>query len=225
MKIHICGDSFMSPDPRAPGRHFSEILSKKYNITNLAFPGVSNIDICLQIEQAIEDGSNLVIVGTTDSDRIDMRINDPEGIDYRTEKGREEGRDLLWDFYDRPGAPKIKLENFRDGNNKTFASDTIVSFLRGYHNLSKDQLTAIKYYLMHIYDADLKFKTDMWSINYWLAKVNHIHLPKTFCVYRDVVVDSEWEFHTTFETQEQAAKELDTIIKDYEFKRLSSISA
>ena len=73
MRIIVCGDSFMTQDSRelAKGKHFSELLSP-HEVINLSRGGMSNIGICFQLEQAARLTPDVVVVGTTDSGRIEI---------------------------------------------------------------------------------------------------------------------------------------------------------
>jgi hypothetical protein len=186
MNVFVCGDSFMSPDPLAPGKHFSELLGS----TSLALPGVSNIDTCFQIKEAIDKKADYVIIGTTDSGRIELSMTDKTHND-------------------------INLLNLRNGD---YISSTIPTFigeewdLRDKHKLSPEVRDAVKKYFLHIYDKDIKILTDMWAIYFWISKLESLDirytlLPKSFCIYQYAIKNptEPWTFHTNFETQEQAS--------------------
>jgi hypothetical protein len=188
VKVFVCGDSFMAPDTQAPGMHFSELL----NATSLARPGVSNTDICYQIKSAIAQQADYVIIGTTDSGRIEIPVQEHRG--------------------------SITLENFRPGARQSYIADTIPTFIGEEADLiSKYQLPtelrlAVKQYFLHIYDANLKHETDMWAMEYWLQQLRNSNilyymLPKDFCIYENArKVASPWTFHTDALTQQQAAE-------------------
>ena len=186
MKVVVCGDSFMSPDPLAHGKHFSELLGAK----SLARPGVSNIDTCFQIKEAINSKADYVVIGTTDSGRIELSITDKTHDD-------------------------INLTNLRNGD---YISSTIPTFigeeldLKDKYKLSPEVRDAVKKYFLHIYNKDIKMLTDMWAIYFWISKLESLDigytlLPKSFCIYQYAIQNptEPWTFHTDFETQEQAS--------------------
>lgn len=72
-KIVICGDSFFSADLKFPGTHFSELLDCAEYI-NLARTGCSNTCIRLQVSRAIELSPDLIIVGATDHNRLEIPL-------------------------------------------------------------------------------------------------------------------------------------------------------
>jgi len=189
IKVFVCGDSFMSPDEKAPGMHFSELLSA----ISLARPGVGNIDICYQIKESIEQQADYVVIGTTDSGRIEIPLGN-----YSS---------------------NITLGNLRPGDRQAYISDTIPTFigeekdLVNKYTLTAEQRTAVKQYFLHIYDANLKHEIDMWAIEYWLQQLRNRNIPylllsKDFCVYEYArkQLESPWTFHTDADTQRQAAK-------------------
>jgi hypothetical protein len=188
MTVFVCGDSFMAPDVTAPGLHFSELLGA----VSLARPGVSNIDICYQIKSAIVQQADHVIIGTTDSGRIELPIQDHCG--------------------------EITLDNFRP-NNQHYISDTIPTFigeevdLVNKYQLAPEQRAAVKQYFLHIYDSSLKTDTDRWAVEYWLQQlqennISYTLLPREFCIYEYARTQSEslWTFHTDASTQQKASE-------------------
>lgn len=201
MKVVICGDSFMSIDPAAPGRHFSELLLQNHDVVNLAFPGVGNIDICLQIKEAITHSPDFVIIGTTDPARIELP------------------------YINEHTSPEINLSHFRDSSShQTFKSTTIPTFigeepdLVGAVNVAREKRQAVKMYLAYIYNYYLKNETDSWAIGYWVSQleklnIDYILLPRDFCIYTSKQSHAvPWVFHTDFVTQEQAASEFESLL-------------
>lgn len=185
-KIIVCGDSFMAPDPAAPGRHFSELIGA----SSLARPGCGNIDICFQIKESIKLGASRVIIGTTDSARIELKMTEH--------------------FSDN-----LNLHNFRNGD---YISDTIPTLvgdeedIKDKYIIAPARREAVKKYFVEIYDSMLKHTIDHWALGYWYKQLqdNNIQydvLPKTFCIYTyaEQHPDEPYWFHTDFATQEQAA--------------------
>lgn len=184
--IVICGDSFMAPDPVAPGRHFSEIMGA----TSLARPGCGNIDICFQIEEAIKLGASRVIIGTTDSARTELRMID----------------DTLLG---------LSLQNFRNGDYISDTIPTLIgeeSDIQDKYSIAQTRRDTVKRYFVDMYDSVLKHTTDMWAIGYWCCqlerhRIRHEILPRNFCIYTYAQdhPNEPYTFHTDFITQERAA--------------------
>jgi hypothetical protein len=184
--IVVCGDSFMAPDPNAPGRHFSEIMGA----ISLARPGCGNIDICFQIQEAIKLGAHRVVIGTTDSARTELRMTD----------------DTLLG---------LSLQNFRNGDYISDTIPTLIGEeldIRDKYCIEQPRRDAVKRYFVDIYDGVLKHTTDMWAIGYWCSQlerhdIQYQVLPRNFCIYeyaRDNPNEPYW-FHTDFTTQQKAA--------------------
>lgn len=176
----------MARDPNALGRHFSELLD--FEVTNYAFPGVGNVDICVQIKQAIADKMDFVVIGKTDTGRMLLKYTDQQN-------------------------KYINLAALRAGKDQTFYSDTIPTFIESNkYNLTAEQRNAVKQYFLHIYDHDLQREIDSWMFGYWTNQltansIKYKILGHDFCVYTNTLSSGvdQWTFHTTFEVQQQAA--------------------
>jgi hypothetical protein len=184
-KIFVCGDSYCSIDKNHPGKHFSEILQ----LTNLAYPGVSTFDICLQIKDAIAMQANFVIIGKTMPGRIEVARQGKIDKDNITDFSISEFR---FAYKSRP------MHAFQDSELSTATKE------------------AIRQYMTYIYDEKIKTAIDSWCLEFWVNKLNskkikHMILPKDFCIYkRPEIIDPC--FHTNYETQEFAAREINQII-------------
>ena len=81
-KIYICGDSFGSYDPDYPGLSWHEKLEKKlspqFKIINFSKVCASNLMISLQVDKAIKEQANFVIVMGTSVLRDEVKLNDTE---------------------------------------------------------------------------------------------------------------------------------------------------
>lgn len=190
--IVVCGDSFMAPDPNAPGRHFSELIGA----VSLAKPGCSNTEICFQIEEAIAMRANKIIIGTTDPSRTELKLTD-QNID------------------------SVTLKNFRNQDyvSDTISSLIGTQFELGKKNyqISQTKRDAVKIYFTEIFDTVLKRTVDEWALGYWYKKleeagINYYILPRNFCIYSYALNLFEqyhkhepYTFHTDFITQEKAA--------------------
>ena len=214
-RIAVCGGSYMSADVRIPGGHFSEILRNKYNfdVVNLARTGISNIGICFQIEQAIQLQPTTIIVGIGDSGRIEVPVGK---------------------FRERLGLKNIRYTNKFDVSNTSpyvgnahapIISDTLPAIigeeadLVDNYILPKETRQAAKQYFSYLYDADLKMLTDSWALHYWYQKCkeNNIRVIEVvkevqMLLTAQITNTTPWIFHTDLETQDQAAKLLNTLI-------------
>jgi len=76
-KMFVCGDSFMSPVVSHPNTHHSELLSQKiqYELVAYSRGGISNLGICLQVEAAIAEKADFILLNITSTDRIEIPLN------------------------------------------------------------------------------------------------------------------------------------------------------
>jgi hypothetical protein len=75
-KLLVVGDSFMRPDPKYPGQHWSEMLPE-YQIINLARDGNSLTLTHLNLYQGLDQHHpDAVVIGFTDPLRIEFGKND-----------------------------------------------------------------------------------------------------------------------------------------------------
>jgi hypothetical protein len=71
-RIYICGDSFCAPDPDY-GPCWVDYLSQKKTVCNLAKVGATNLMISMQVDQAITEAADFVIVHGTSCTRSQAR--------------------------------------------------------------------------------------------------------------------------------------------------------
>ena len=158
MKIICCGDSFFSLDKQWPNTHFSELLVQKLNasLENYAKLGASNFTIALQLEYAITQNPDLIIVGFTSVDRIEIpfdRYRIPDGI--------------LNIKYDTNN----KLPSFYNDRSTTVLSNS-------FPNLK--QTDAVKLYISELYDPELKRQHDFFIISGLLRKLEKLDIRYVF---------------------------------------------
>jgi hypothetical protein len=163
-KMIVCGDSWMTPSVSDPNTHFSEIISKElgYDLQVYARGGMSNAGICLQIESAIKQNPDLILVDTTGPDRVELQIdNDRDHFDFAVE-------DIV---YQHPQS--VSSYNLEFNQNPRLISDTLIYFLDQAASMGKyenyvDDLhlkkSAIKQWFLHVYKVDWKLKTDRWCL-------------------------------------------------------------
>lgn len=177
--LGVCGDSFMSATMNtkreetwdSEGRHFTEILAKKigYDYFTLARAACSNNAIRLQVDEMIKQKVDLVIIGTTTSNRLEIphlgrKYNPHLGVynlDYRKEfypdrsatnpkfKHNLISETLTNIFYDPvPMVKKIVCKH-----QKTYTPE-----------LSEEQFTALEQYYDFLYDPEYKAQLDKFII-------------------------------------------------------------
>lgn len=73
-RVYICGDSFCVPDPEY-GVCWVDLLSQARSVTNLAQVSATNLLISQQVDQAIKESADFVIVQGTSCTRSETRFN------------------------------------------------------------------------------------------------------------------------------------------------------
>jgi hypothetical protein len=179
-KLVVCGDSWMTPDPSKVNTHFSELLAAQYgfdDVTCYARGGMSNGGIALQIEQAIKDKPDLVLIGTTVIDRIELSMDTEADINDNTGGAVHryvEQCSIASDMY---------------GTNPTLISDNLMSLLYEPIKLKyplaanpKEKYNAIRQWFMHMYSPKMKRKLDLWCMSAVLHKLHLSGIPAVLVI-------------------------------------------
>ena len=188
-KLVICGDSFSAVSKISPGTHYSEILADRlgWQLLNYARRGCSNGGIRLQIQEAIKQRADFVIIVPTGWDRIEIPVRDNF---YRTstniiKKWGNLLQDFLLDKSKSAYDPVVGIDNINYNPNKTdhMIFETIFSLAENYtHEYRTDQLTnekaeAVKQYINHIYDSGWKQQIDKWIISDGVYQLHSRSIP------------------------------------------------
>jgi hypothetical protein len=172
--LGICGDSYFAatqdiasrPDCNGSGgKHFTELLAKKlnYDYFTLARGACSNFCIRLQIDEAIKNKCDFILIGTTTENRIEYPIKENS---FDASKGIY---NIIYHHYTR-GTDQLQYPDISSLDEKFqnagYASDTITNILAGYGPVKNDeQFEAIKTYFMDLYDTDIKKMLDSYVIS------------------------------------------------------------
>jgi hypothetical protein len=73
-RVYICGDSFCVPDPEY-GACWVDLLAKQRTVVNLAQVSATNLLISQQVDQAIAESADFVILQGTSCTRSETRFN------------------------------------------------------------------------------------------------------------------------------------------------------
>jgi hypothetical protein len=73
-RVYICGDSFCVPDPEY-GACWVDLLAQQRTIINLAQVSATNTLISMQVDQAIAESADFVIVQGTSCTRSETKLN------------------------------------------------------------------------------------------------------------------------------------------------------
>jgi hypothetical protein len=202
-KIAVCGASWFTSDLDYPGLSFGEKLANKvdFDLVSLARGGCSNFTIALQIDKAIELGVDYVVVGTTTWDRIELPIinsNNQTLITWIRNKFNFKNWLRTQPGYYKPdrGISNIQYSPHPDLSSKhEFLTDpTLISESLGnlafpdnkvnnFYKLNDEQVSAIKLYMLNLYDSRVKRQQDCWIISDACRRLQQHQIP--FIVFVD----------------------------------------
>jgi hypothetical protein len=156
------------------GKHFTDKLRDNYNwdIVMLARGGCSNFTIRLQIDEIIKHNPDLIIVGTTAPDRIEIPIKELHG---------------LVDLYD------IEYKSYWEESSKYFQNQKSSIISQNIYSLTIDSnhpekisdttMKAIKQYVAHLYDKNYKETVDNFIISDGVRKLKESGIPFYVCIW------------------------------------------
>jgi len=212
MRLAVCGDSWFTSDWTAPGKSFGEIICFRNNweLLSLARGGCSNFTISLQVDKAIELNSDFVILGTTTPDRCEFPLIDDERKsiwdNLKNKFNYDNWDEIQPETYDKSrGISNIwhnrsnlsKKHKWID--NPTIISESLSSLIFGSSSrLTKDQLKALKEYLLNLYDDSIKRQVDTWIISDACRRLEYANIPYVIFVTplyeksKDFLKDISW---------------------------------
>lgn len=237
-KLIVCGDSYMSPAVRYPKTHFSEIIADKLGYELIAYSraGMSNGGIAIQIDTAIRQQPDLILLGVTYADRIEFPINEPK----KTERFTVE--DLSYHHSSESLSSNV---DFFEKNPQLISTNLVEIIANDYGNTfdkcdnPKVKKRAIQDWFKHVYHPDLKTQTDIWMMYAVLHQLHESKIPYIICrdtlnvipkcpwlngytLNSDIIklIDTEanyginFPYHTSIETQANIAELLITYMKE-----------
>jgi hypothetical protein len=189
--LYVCGDSFSAPSSieEFKGTSYAELTAKKlgWNLVHLARQGCSNGGIRIQIQEAINNRADFVIVGPTSHDRMEIPAT-AAPYDWKTDHSRSWGNDLqehlLNQEFKNGYDPAAGIDNVNYGNNSyRMICETIFSLAENYTHpyrsglIDRDTQTALKYFVNHLYDSNWKKQLDEWMTTQGLFELYHLGIP------------------------------------------------
>jgi len=193
-KLYTCGCSFMSIDI---GTQYDNIISfldlyarqKNFQHISLARSGASNFLIRLQIEEAIAQNADYIIIGTTSNDRIDLAI-DRTSFPIRIQ-------DVDYKGYGSNSEFSI------DNQHISVISDSISNWTEQNYNenvhrnqtrpVTEQMIAAMKHYVAFLHDNNLSLSKDYYIIAEGLRKL--ISLDKKFILIPSSnMAKCDWSF-------------------------------
>lgn len=202
-KIGVCGDSFMvsmSFDENdlynGYGCHFTELLAKKLNfdIVSYAKAGCSNQTIRLQIDEIIKEKPDLVIIGTTTPNRIELPINDLYSDDLNYNNKLYNIEDGLYNI-DYRNYPNTSSEyyKFKDIEPKIASVTINESFFTDKSKyFTKEEIVIFEKWYKRFFDYNWKQQQDTWIISDGLRKLERNNI-QFFCI-NSFLIQSDLDF-------------------------------
>lgn len=163
-RLYSLGDSFMTTDdPDCGITSFCELYCQQrgFEHVSLARPGATVFATRLQIEKAIDEHADYVVVGATCSDRFDIALDIKEHVPSYT-------LDNVW--YTNYLA---RSEKHVDQTNVKIVSDTVNNLFAKKHQdlVSSDQLQALKAYITYLHNPMLASQREYYMLSDGLRKL------------------------------------------------------
>jgi hypothetical protein len=179
-RIIVCGDSYMSPAIDYPNTHFSEIVAERLGYELIAYSraGMSNGGVAIQIDTAIQQKPDLILVGTTYPDRIEFPINEP----IPTEKFTVE--DILYSH--SPTSLSFSYEYLN--KNPKIISTNLAEIVTDswfttfdYCDEPNKKAQSIKDWFRYLYHPDWKRQVDTWMMYGVFHQLHQSNIPYLVC--------------------------------------------
>jgi hypothetical protein len=183
-KLFTCGDSYMALDhPQKEIKSFLQLFAeyKNFDHVSLARAGSTCFLIRLQIEHAIANNADYVIVGCTSSDRMDIPIQNSD-INYLSME------DVLLTGY------RSQVETHVNQKSPAVISDTILNLLHSKHEdiVTEHQKSSIKSFVANLHDPALKRQENFYVISDGLRKLQQARIPFVYIPHGLAFMDWSW---------------------------------
>lgn len=170
--VYSLGCSFMSSDTRYPEQpSFLDQYAthRGWQHVSLGRPGATNFCIHLQIERAIQDRADYVIVGATSSDRIEV-----------PDLGYKQNLPIRLDLIHYTGYHAAS-EQWVDAKQACIVSDTLNNVIEhSYLDLDQAKKDTVKQYLRDIHTFDIEDRRNYYIIRDGLHELVKAGIPYLF---------------------------------------------
>jgi hypothetical protein len=168
--LYSLGCSFMCDDPRKQDHpSFLQQFCNKHNYEYhcIARPGATNFAIRLQIDYAIEKRPDLIVIGATSSDRIDIVV------DTKVWHSPVKINHVQYQGYD--------IDSEFDNSQAFIISDTLKDIVESTHvDVPEEKKSAVKRYITDLHNIQLQNVIDACIIRDGLHKLQHSNIPFIF---------------------------------------------
>lgn len=161
----MCGASWACTDSRHPNTHFTELLAEHFicDYENYALPGCSNDVICLQIQQALNDGCDALVVHVEMPDRLTIPYPDKSYHDFTLKNIKSK-----FDFKSHPFLASDETKSYISANHVSLLKKTIT--IGNKDHIKQDYKSAVRKYVDFLYSNSKQSVTDSWMFSYFLHK-------------------------------------------------------
>lgn len=156
---------------------------KNFHHVSLGRVGGTNFMVRLQIDQAIKDRADYVIVNTVPADRLDI---------VKREDGLREWFELKNIGY--KGYDCVSQNNIVDYD-PVIVSDTVETALNVRYDLNKDQKNAVKTYVAYLQNNHLQRQKDYYMISDGLRRLTDANIP--YVLIPDLMETLDWSWAQT----------------------------
>jgi len=220
-RLGVCGASWACTDSRYPKTHFTELLAKHYGCEykNYALPGCANDVICLQIQQALYDGCDGIVIQIEMPNRITLPYPDKSNNDFRLTTVKSS-----FDFVDHPFSGSDETKSFLSANHESLLRKQVT--ISDKDHINQDYKNSIRKYVTFLYSDNKQSISDSWAFSYFLKTIISEKIPFLFIIdnknpikqhmkyfqkyklkgnypfsYKDIAVLDDPVYHTDAETQ------------------------
>lgn len=169
--LYSLGDSFMTTDDPDEGIvGFCELYccEKNFKHVSLARPGATNFAIRLQIDRAVNDRADFVVIGLTCSERFDIALDTKESAPLYTLEN------IFYSGY------RARSEQHVDQKAVKLVSDTFSNVMAPLHQkdlVSDQQLQALKSYLAYLHNPALTNQKEYYMMSDGIRKLQMSGIP------------------------------------------------
>lgn len=185
-KFYSLGDSFMSTDDPDQGIvSFCELYARKKNFdhVSLARPGATNFAIRLQIDRAVDDRADFVVIGLTCSERFDIALDIKESAPiYKLDN-------IFYKGY------RAASERHVDHRHAKLVSDTFNNVMARLHQkdlVTDKQLQALKSYLAYLHNPALTNQKEYYMMSDGMRQLMAASIP--FVLIPGMLAHMDWSW-------------------------------
>ena len=162
-KLGVCGASWACTDSRHPNTHFTELLAKHFDCDylNLALPGCSNDVICLQIDYALNNQCDALIIQIEMPDRITFSFNEQKDFDFHMTNIKNK-----FCYRSHPLEGSDQNKGFISSNFRSIIDKTSLMHL---NKITQDDYkNGMRKYMMYYYSEKKQAMIDSWIFSNFL---------------------------------------------------------